>query len=1094
MEHKLSSDDVWYQALVDNTAQGIYHRLKELESISQFYQRQWIWELLQNALDSAPQDGEVNVEVELLGQQLSFRHNGSAFAEDEIAHLIYHGSTKERESGKIGKFGTGFLTTHLVSKMVRVTGIMKSNENFSFTLDRNGESAEDIRQRMEDSKKQFQDSYGSGTAPKPKEGFTTEYTYRLAGDNACKIAEIGIEDLTKIAPYVLALNDEISSVAIINRSEKSKFMKSLVDNVTNDILIVHVEHKHNNTPDSTINLVVAKDKNLSVAVTVVKHDEDYQIASNQNIPKLFIAFPLEGTEGFSFPAIVNCRDFEPTEHRDGIFLGSAETGPNVQNKSYLNKAVLLLHKLLDYALSQQWANVDLLTQVTVPTEKNWLDTEWYKCLLKKLITNKFMGTELIQSQAGWIAPKDAHIPFPAMYDGFWDLASYLYQDKLPAKELWLSWANIIDGWAKLLDKNPEELEQSLTIEKFGQTINDIGSLEKLGDKLRNEDGGITPILWLNKFTQFLFLTNKGQLLDTLNLLPNQDGVFRKRTDLMSDGGIDGTLKDIARDLGKNVRANLLHLDMIKEAKDLLTPKSQDDVLSHVLKIIKEEAEANTYNETFAKANLALFAWLVSNQKYESVSGYPVLCRKIDEEGGESITFLGGREQVLAPVERWPEGSRSFVAIFPQEFIISSKYSDRVEAGAWDALQGRNLVTCEPLYFSWETIGGSELMDSLGFGESLNEEEDHEITNVRVSNIAFLRLDNKGIIDQVRSSKERARAFIRFLLNFAVFYDDSVIEPRKLSCKCGKEHSVYTSDWLRVLKTRSWVPIRKGKQEIPSAQNLAALIQDQHDILRKISEDKPSKFINNLNVSVSDIVKNAIAKDERVKFELDKAAGMLYEKFGENPQQLTSLARLVRDEPNFIQEFQERIAKREKVRRNQLIGAAVESIFRGIFEEEELRGEGFKIERTGVGSDYAIEYDLIDNDEEQLLKIEKGKKRVLIELKSTSEDYARMTTTQGRRAVDSQENYLLCVVNLAGSEISEVVIKQNSRFVPDIGQRLTDKVNRVDELQEKTTEVTSGGDEVKIEVSEGQVHFRISKPVWERGLDFNGLLNYLRSKL
>jgi len=44
-----------------------------------------------------------------------FSHNGAPFTSREILHLIFHGSTKRESTGTIGRYGTGFLTTHVLS-------------------------------------------------------------------------------------------------------------------------------------------------------------------------------------------------------------------------------------------------------------------------------------------------------------------------------------------------------------------------------------------------------------------------------------------------------------------------------------------------------------------------------------------------------------------------------------------------------------------------------------------------------------------------------------------------------------------------------------------------------------------------------------------------------------------------------------------------------------------------------------------------------------------------------------------------------------------------------------------------------------------
>ena len=71
--------------------------------------------------------------------------NGLPFTSNSVTHLIYHGSTKHHltDSDPIGQFGTGFLTTHLISKTVTVKGIFEGGKHFSFLLDRRGDSPEE---------------------------------------------------------------------------------------------------------------------------------------------------------------------------------------------------------------------------------------------------------------------------------------------------------------------------------------------------------------------------------------------------------------------------------------------------------------------------------------------------------------------------------------------------------------------------------------------------------------------------------------------------------------------------------------------------------------------------------------------------------------------------------------------------------------------------------------------------------------------------------------------------------------------------------------------------------------------------------------
>jgi hypothetical protein len=76
------------EALVDNTAQGISKNLDEIENKREVYERRWTWELLQNALDTAPVSGSIDIKIALEGSRLTFEHNGRPFEADEVAHLV----------------------------------------------------------------------------------------------------------------------------------------------------------------------------------------------------------------------------------------------------------------------------------------------------------------------------------------------------------------------------------------------------------------------------------------------------------------------------------------------------------------------------------------------------------------------------------------------------------------------------------------------------------------------------------------------------------------------------------------------------------------------------------------------------------------------------------------------------------------------------------------------------------------------------------------------------------------------------------------------------------------------------------------------
>ena len=104
--------------------------------------RRWMFELIQNAIDTAKARGRDNLKIviDINDDFIRFKHNGGYFTLDEISAVIYGGSTKPYapESEYIGRFGTGFLVTHIVNQKVKITGFAREDNNqqiYEFVID-----------------------------------------------------------------------------------------------------------------------------------------------------------------------------------------------------------------------------------------------------------------------------------------------------------------------------------------------------------------------------------------------------------------------------------------------------------------------------------------------------------------------------------------------------------------------------------------------------------------------------------------------------------------------------------------------------------------------------------------------------------------------------------------------------------------------------------------------------------------------------------------------------------------------------------------------------------------------------------------------
>jgi len=1078
-----SEEQIKIEALVDNTAQSIFNYLKEIENKREVYEERWIWELLQNALDVSRQDQKVNVTIIKHGDQLVFKHNGRPFKPEEVAHLIYHGSTKKESD--LGKFGTGFLVTHLLSRSISIRGIREDNRQFFFLLNRNGSSADDIERLMEDTWDKYQRSL---EAISSEPNYTAEYEYTL-GDVTLRTAREGIATLVRIAPYVLAFNDKLGVITISNDERTQKFeLVEVTKNTPCVIKTVKEEQEGNEAVFHKLWLVGDSDLQTGVRLQTQK-DGKLNIESPEEIPKLFLGFPLFGTQDLPYPMPVNSRGFEPTEKRDGIFLGKESTDDVKCNKMLLERANGLVLQLIAKSQTENWDNIHSLLNLGPPPGKDWLDTEWYEVLLKNLI-NHIMDLDLVVTQNGTcISFRQALFPIieedeTDKIDELWDLLYRfsLYHDTMPAKQLAIEWVNILKKWKSL---GIDVAEREITLEKFAQEMESAGDISGVKNKLVD---GNSEFEVLNDFYKLVLDTGKRSLLDTRNLLPDQNGILVTKPELFRDAGIDEGLKDISSKLGRDFRSQLLDPRVVVDIQNLLSEKEANEVLNKAIELVKE---FKPNNRQYLDANVDLLGWVIQHDELKRLEGFPL--QSLEEDVAVTLSSTA-KEKPLVPKELWDEGARDYVELFPEDFVISSLYFEKLQSrNEWEKLQDSKLTLNGPLYSESEKLEGDDVDDLLASDEKLDEEKDHEISSVLVTKLAFMKTKDKGIIDTVRKSKEKARRFLSFLFEYVIEKDGQWSDSVDVDCTCGESHKIHRASWLGELRSRLWVPVRKDKSEKPSAQHLAQIVAEYPELLQLCRQDRPSRLLNTLNVSIGELMVHVIAKDAETKFELDKAMASLYNTFMANPNDLNRLAMLAESERELlVQEVEERLRVRDQVRKNQAVGAFVESLLKKALEKEGEKA-GFKVEKTGVGSDFAIEYDFVENDQETVFQIKKGTKIIsIIEVKSSTQDLVKMTLPQAREAKDKQDRYALCVVPLRGSEIDDARIRKDARFVMDIGSRVEAKVGDVEDLQTQQEQIAVAGD-IEIEVVEGTVRFKINKSVWETGKTLEEFLKSVKGK-
>ena len=1118
-----SEEEIKERALRDNTAQNIFNDLKEIENERENFEKRWIWELLQNSLDAAFKEKTITVKFIKKNNSLIFTHNGRPFESEEVVHLIYQGTTKEDEEEDVGRFGSGFLATHLISKKVNVVGYREDRYKFKFTLDREGNTSRIIMDNNEKAWLEYKESLiKSNEIPE----FPVEFEYTINNESE-NIVYAGINELKKIAPFILTFNPKIKSINIIYDNDDIKFKLADEDNEdegneNKDNLKEIIEYR-NNEFYFCHKIWVMKNNDVEIGIKIHKNNDSFLFIDQSDFPKLFLAFPLSDTIDMPIPVIINSRKFLPTEKRDGIYLGKEDKDDILTNKELIEKAYDLLKEMISSQSGFKWDNLDILLNIRSPPEKHWLDNDWYKGLLQGFIHDIMELPVLKTGIDKFIIFKEGFIPVqatPLFILNLWDICNDIsdYKEKIPEKEIALNWYNILQGWKSL---EIATLNYEISIQSIVDKIEECRNIKEFQDFL---DGDKNAFEELNNIYSLINKTENVVLYKN-NILPDQNGNLNCHTALFSDPGIDDTLKDISKNLGEDTRGQLIHLDVQENVKAQLTVKKEDEIFSIILKNIKTE---NWEDANYVDANLNLFKWLLDNNKIEFFKAYPILSMK------ENTSVILGNDKPLAPVDIWDDRVKQFKNFFPKDKVISSKYYDfllinkeniqnnkdnsnneskntsddnnenvstdiednnldidtlkKEDFKEWITLENNNLIIFEPLYYFNKKITQDEIQNLILNDDEFNDDIEHEpIEEIQLSNIAFLKTDN-GVIDTIRQSKEKNRKFVFFLSDYVIEKDGYWENPIEFKCKCELNHRIYPAYWIEAIKRRKWISVTGTRNERVNAKNLSKVIRGHNDLLQKLSNYKPHKLLNILDIQISELLMNIAAKNPRVRFELDRAVGSLYGTFMDQPGQLSKIAEIAKSDPGmFIEELEERIKTKKRIGKNKHTGLLIENMLINA-----LKGEGLTVNRTGRGSDCVVENDYTVDGEEILFEVlAKDRKICYIEIKATSQNAIRMTIAQGREAYSNPNKYSLCVVTYSDVDITEDEIKNNAKFVTNIGVLIKDKVQIVNDYKMHQEDVLDKGD-IEIEISEDPPKYKINKKVWTRGIDFGQFLDYIRA--
>ena len=923
----------------------------------------------------------------------------------------------------------------------------------------------------------------------------TMFRYSPIESEANNAVRIGIEELKRSAQFLVTFNKGFSKINFKSDDETVSFSVAereelLRENGLPKIMEITVSEETNGTLSKHSHILVEDaETSTSIVIPIQIVGDARECLGVEETPRLFLQFPLVGTDKFSFPVIINSGQFTTLPTRDGVPFNDEDV--NRKNWQAFGVACELLVSLLKYAASKGWSNAYTLAHIPLISQRDWLDSSSLRDNIREHFIERICDTAVVLGEVGGdsISPKESVLPVARKDDNnveiLWGLLNDM-QEKyagLPKQKEAVGWCQAVKSWKDVHDNSfgvgfdcqelAKEIDgKALELEKEIREKGNTDKEEILANILRLKLG-VDPIDWLNRFHDLIDREELRKEVDGCRIVLAQDGQLRKLSELHCDAGVARELKDIAELLEGPIRCKLrdIRIDSLDE-KDGAGKWSDKTVINQLIEELRKRSDADP-DDHFAKASVGIFKWIAGHKDWNRLIDFPAFAGKDLANGEKHIIKLqrvqeeDGEYPCLAPVRSWMEDLQHYSDLFPKSCVLANAFFEEVpNPDVWQALDAegfvKNGVIIKRIKKDVEPIPD----DSTKYKDKVRHFPT-DTENITVTNITFLTKDSIGIMSRVPDSQRLARLFWCFMVDWLLKHGSLENKPAKCA-DCGNEHRYPLAEWLTPVQENKWVPMGKRGKARANAESLGKLFRGEPEA-HSLNSERAADLLLAIGVSDPNTVRftSATLKDQKTALDL---------------------LHKVQDNPDLADIVEKHVKQRETVHKNQLLGELVEELVKEI-----LKDKGFNVHKTGIGSDFEISAEIGGVATLKLTHPE-GNQIWLVEVKATSgNEEVKMTLTQAEEARREGDRYLLCVVPLEGSEPEKDTVREKMRFIQNIGDDVAKLVRDFDDFKSRRDNITEGKNQgVQLSISPGTERILVKKSVWEeRGFPLDELAQKLK---